>query len=287
MQMRFLALISVVALLACAEPSPARPSGYSLELKPGLHANLQCEGVAYDLYVPDLKTQSAQSYRLLLVLPGWKFDKSRWYKETSLKQFADANAMILILPQMNISLYASQYFPQTTMKWHRYPGLVFVNQHLIPELHKKYGFFQKGMPNFLLGLSTGGRGVAQIALSNPGLFRAGASLSGDYDQSVMPGDNLMRAVYGPYEKFKERWKTIDNPQHAAADWAMPLYLAHGTADKIVPPSQTQRLYDAIVSAKGKEFPVQLDMVPGAGHDFHFWNSRLKASFAFFSKYYDQ
>ncbi|MCB1138012.1 MAG: prolyl oligopeptidase family serine peptidase [Leptospiraceae bacterium] len=275
---------------------------YQAPLSPGYHQDLNESGVAYDLYIPEPVNSSQQkdnevsSYRLLLVLPGWKFDKSRWIKETDLKRYAREHSMILVLPQMNTSIYASAYFPETRMKWNPTPGLQYINEKLIPGLREKYGFFLPGKQNYILGLSTGGRGVALIALSNPELFKAGASFSGDFDQSVMPTDKLMAAVYGPFEKFSRRWRETDNPVHAASKLQTPLYLSHGTADHIVPPDQTQRFYDAIQksrsengqqAASNQDQAVELKMVPGAGHDFSFWNQQLGPAFAFFKKYFHE
>lgn len=295
-------LIPGLFLLCCSPGAQARETRYQAPLSPGYHQDLNEAGVAYDLYIPEPKNSAEPkeknqlSYRLLLVLPGWKFDKSRWMKETELKKFADEHSMILVLPQMNTSIYASSYFPETRMKWNPVPGLKYINEKLLPGLREKYGFFLPGKQNYLLGLSTGGRGVALIALSNPGLFRAGASFSGDYDQSVMPTDKLMAAVYGPFEKFGRRWRETDNPVQAASSLQTPLYLSHGTADHVVPPDQTRRFYDAIQKSRSengqnagndKDIAVELNMVPGAGHDFSFWNQQLRPAFAFFKKYFHE
>lgn len=280
--------IFVVCMIFCSPGAQARQERYSAPLSPGYHKDLQESGVAYDIYVPAAANEKDQEvpYRLLLVLPGWKFDKSRWFKETDLKQYADRHSVILVLPQMHTSLYASSYFPETRLKWNPSPGLAFLNTKFIPGLRSKYGLFQPGKQNYLLGLSTGGRGVALIALSNPGLFEAGASFSGDFDQSVMPTDKLMTALYGPFERYSKRWRTIDNPVHLADQWTMPLYLSHGKADRIVPPDQTRRFYEAIQRKQGPSVDVKLNMVEGSAHDFTFWNQQLEPAFQFFAKYFN-
>lgn len=292
---KIIVALLMLAQLFCSPGTQARQNRYAAPLEAGYHQNLIVDGVHYDLFVPAPveseenkdKGENAQAYRLLLVLPGWKFDKSRWIKETDLQEYARRHSMILVLPQMNTSIYASSYFPETRMKWHSQPGLKFINERFLPEMRKRHGLFLAGKQNYLLGLSTGGRGVALIALSNPGLFLAGASFSGDFDQSVMPSDKLMAAVYGPFERFSGRWRTIDNPVNSAAEWNMPIYLSHGTADGIVPPDQTRRFHDAIARARGKEVDVQLNMLKGAAHDFSFWNEQLGPAFDFFSRYFSE
>lgn len=49
--------------------------------------------------------------------------------------------------------------------------------------------------------------------------------------------------------------------HVTAD-DPPFHIAHGTADTVVPPAQSQLLYDALIAAN---VPATLRMVPGAGH----------------------
>jgi hypothetical protein len=59
------------------------------------------------------------------------------------------------------------------------PGGAWIKEILIPFMRDgdKCGIFNDGNNNFLLGLSTGGRGVALVSCTNPGLFRAGAAHS--------------------------------------------------------------------------------------------------------------
>jgi len=233
--------------------------------------------VEYDVFIPD----NFQN-KFLLVLPGWNFSKSSWIENSSLRSLASRFGYALIMPEMKKTLYESSYYPETKMKWNALPGLVFLKDHFFPHLQSR-GILQKGQKNFLLGLSTGGRGVALIALDNPGLFTAGASFSGDFSQDLMPKDRLMQLVYGPYESFSERWKGKDNPAHRALEWTMPLYLSHGLLDRIVPESQSSIFYEALKKA-GKENLVIYKAVSGKGHDYAFWNAELTPAFEFFEKF---
>lgn len=219
----------------------------------------------------------------ILVLPGWNHERHRWLNETSLKAQADTYKFRLICPEMNTSLYASEYFPETTLKWSDTPGLKWIQQNLIPAL-KTRKIFLSSQSNFVLGLSTGGRGAALVTLDNPGMFNAAAALSGDFDQTQMPNDRLMTAVYGSFQKFPERWEK-DNPVKMAKNWKTPLYLAHGTKDAVVPPSQTKLFY-TVLRDQHLELDVQLKM-PEAGHDYKFWDSQISSVLKFFDKYVKQ
>jgi len=216
----------------------------------------------------------------ILLLPGWKFSRHGWLNETEIKRLADKNGFRLVCPEMNVTIYESRYFPETTLKWADTPGLKWIHEIFLPAMKSK-GLFQDGRGRFVLGLSTGGRGAVLVALDNPGMFNAAAALSGDFDQTEMPRDNLMTAVYGSFQKFPERWR-LDNPVQRAKDWKIPLYLAHGTKDAVVPPSQTKLFYTVL-----RNLHVALDIrleMPESRHDYLFWNSQLGKVMDFFNQY---
>lgn len=234
------------------------------------------QDIAVTIYTPPGKKTRGN----ILVLPGWKHSRHRWLNETNLKEQADEQHFRLICPEMNLTLYESEYFPETTLKWAETPGLKWIREFLLPELKSK-GIFLPDQNNFVLGLSTGARGAVLIALDNPGLFRAVGALSGDYDQTAMPKDRLMTAVYGSIEKFPERWKK-DNPVQMAKKWNTPIYLAHGTNDKVVPADQTKLFY-TLLRKLHVALEIQLNM-PEAGHDYAFWGSETKNVLDFFNKF---
>jgi S-formylglutathione hydrolase FrmB len=272
---RALGLALLLGALACngAAEVPVRIPRGQLERTVG--------GVAVTLYTPP---QNVRVRGNVLVLPGWKFRRHRWLNETPLKQLADARGLRLICPEMDRSIYASRYFPETRLKWNAKPGLAWLLEDLLPYLDSQ-GVFRAGQNNFLLGLSTGGRGVAQLALARPDLITAAAALSGDFDQTLQTGDRLMTAVYGPYLQFRERWEQVDNPGRqvsSAPGWRAPLYLAHGRADRVVPLAQSARFYERL-----RERHPGLEVVlvtPDAGHDFAFWSAQTGPSIDFFEKY---
>jgi putative tributyrin esterase len=214
----------------------------------------------------------------VLVLPGWNFPRGDWHRKTTILFLAKQRGLRMIFPDMLKSLYESRYYPETRMKWGPVPGGEWIRTVFIPEM-RKYGILAEGGNNYLLGLSTGARGVALISLENPGLFRAGAALSGDFDQSGMRGDRLMAAVYGPFDRFSERWATVDNPLARVSEWKMPLYLGHGRKDTVVPYAQTHSFYTSLRAAH-PSLPVALSAPADAGHDFAYWQSELEPAFDF-------
>lgn len=237
---------------------------------------IQIAGHAIDILVP-----SGAIKGNILVLPGWDFPKDDWCKKSSLCKKALAKGYRLVLPEMGRSIYSNQFYPETRKDWLKYPNMQWVLQKMFPELQDKYNLLTKEQNNFVLGLSTGGRGAALIALKAPELFKASASLSGDFDQSLMPTDRLMIGYYGTLAQFPERWNGEDNLLKEIKKFKVPIYLGHGKQDKVSPPSQTVLFYNALQ----KEHPnlkTKLNMVD-AQHDYAYWDSEVENMLKFFEE----
>jgi predicted esterase len=255
-------------------PLPAGPS--TVMLQSAIHAEQKnAAEIPVDIYVPRTTGFSGD----VLVLPGWNFSRKKWQEQSGLIRIAGARGLRLIFPEMMKTLYESRYYPETRMKWALTPGGQWIKDILIPEMQKR-GLLLPGGKNYLLGLSTGARGVALIALKNPGLFKAGAALSGDYNQAAMTGDRLMTAVYGRFHDFPERWTTDDNPQNMIDLWTMPIYLGHGKKDAVVPFLQTLTFHEKLKKAK-PGLRLEFNAPENAGHDFTYWASEVEPAVGFF------
>jgi S-formylglutathione hydrolase FrmB len=180
---------------------------------------------------------------------------------------------------MGKTIYESEYYPETTLKWNSIPSKKWFDEHFFPEM-EKLGYLKKGETHFVMGLSTGGRGAVILALNYPHLFKGVASFSGDFDQSKMPKDRLMTSVYGNYEIYPERWLGKDNPQNRLNEWNLPIYLGHGKADKIVPFDQTKNFYESLKKSK-PNLKIIFNEPANSGHDYIYWESEVKPSFDFF------
>ncbi len=254
------------------------------EATTGWHKNLMVDDVPYDLYIPPNYNKNSARHQVLpvvLVLPGWNYPRTKWVEDTPLVEYANQYGYALILPEMLMTIYESAYYPETEMRWNSLPGGKFIQERFIPTIQQRHHLLKPGSHNTLLGFSTGGRGVALIALENPGLFVAGASLAGDFSQENLPDDNLMTAVYGSFYQFPERWTGRDNPQRRSPEWMMPLYLAHGTDDAIVPPEQSRLFYEALVQHHGDNLTIEYQAIASAGHDAGFLTQQLPNVFNFF------
>lgn len=237
----------------------------------------QSKTIPVDIFIGDSNYQ-----KNILVLPGWNFSRKRWLQETSLQQEALKRHYNLILPEMGITIYESKYYNETKRKWATTPGSEWIKQILIPKMQKQ-GLLLSHQFNTVMGLSTGGRGAVLTALYNKHIFKACASLSGDYNQAAMSNDKLMTATYGPYLQFKDRWEKEDNPYYMTGEWDIPLYLGHGTKDTVVPFDQTKAFYEKLKSQKPDITIKYSD--PECGHDFKYWSSEVVPILNFFDAIY--
>lgn len=219
----------------------------------------------------------------IIVLPGWSFSKEDWCNKSSLCKKALAKKYRLILPEMSKSVYSAKFYPQTRKDWQKYPDLNWVVKEMIPALQKKYGILLEDQKNFLLGLSTGARGVVAIGMAAPKVFSAGAALSGDYDPPKMPTDRLMIGYLGSFRQYPNRWKTgPENLVYHAKKLTMGLYLGHGKQDRIVPFNQSLLLYKALKKAN-PTMMLKYNWV-NAGHNYKYWDSEVENMLRFFDDF---
>jgi|GEM_PF-558551 len=254
-------------------PDPVPPKFH--KLKDSL-STIKVAGHEVDIQLPQAPFKGS-----LFILPGYNFPKENACQKAPqlCQEFLEAG-YLLIMPEMGRSLYSSQYFPQTQANYKQYPDQNWFIDSLIPHLQLEYALALEEQRNFIVGISTGGRGAALLALARPKLWTAIASLSGDFDQSQMPNDKLMRNFYGPYAQFSQRWKTVDNVIARIDDWQTPIFIGHGGADRIVPPSQSQQLFDSLQSRLAPN-QILYSAPPTAKHNYAYWGAEAKNILPFF------
>ncbi|NVO03256.1 MAG: prolyl oligopeptidase family serine peptidase [Bacteroidetes bacterium] len=236
------------------------------------------EKIAVDIQIPKGKIKGT-----ILMLPGWNFSRMDCCEKSKFCQKAKAQGFLLVMPEMGKSVYAPQIYPETRVDWKKYPTRTWLIDTLIPFLQKQFNVLLKGDNNFIYGISTGARGVALIALHSKDIFQAGAALSGDYDQTQMPNDNLMKGYYGTCEKFKKRWEGDENPLLSASKITIPLFLGHGEKDAVVPNIQSKQFYKKLKEINPKTKSV-LIIGSKAGHNYAFWDSQTEAVLKYFASY---
>jgi dienelactone hydrolase len=213
-----------------------------------------------------------------LLLHGWNLPASDWCSQTSLCDSALSAGYCVVLPNLGKSNYQLRTYPETRSDYASTPGLLWLTDTLIPHLQSMCLLVQ-GERNFIVGLSTGGRGVVLVCEQLPGLFTGAAALSGDYEQSQMQHDKVHIGFWGSYEIFPERWTTDENPVHRIKEMKTPIYIGHGRNDKVTNFIQSQMLSDSL-KKHHPTLKTQLHLSE-AGHDYEYWGSEVANIMKFF------
>jgi len=268
-------IIVWMALLSCQQATgqsvklPSPPSDTLVKLTN--------KNSAVSVYVKFPKQQSVTG--CIVVLPGWNLSVLDWCSKTSLCRKAFEQGYILIMPEMGKSIYSYELFPETRKDWLVYASRKWFIDTLITYFQNHYKLLLPGQNNYLLGLSTGARGVALVSLDCPKIFKRSAGLSGDYDQTQLPSDNLMKGYYGTITDYPSRWTGKDNVVYRFKELTIPIYLGHGKADQVVPCSQTIQFADSL--KKYKPGLVTLHLDENAGHTYPYWDSEVENVLKFF------
>ena len=119
------------------------------------------------------------------------------------------------------------------------------------------------------GGSAGGYTTLGALAFRPGVFKAGASYYGVGDLEVLARDThkfesrYLDSLVGPYPAEKALY-AARSPINSVDQIASALILFQGLDDKVVPPNQSQMMFDAV---KAKGLPVAYVPFPGEGHGF--------------------
>ncbi len=121
----------------------------------------------------------------------------------------------------------------------------------------------------VMGGSAGGFTALLVAAHAPAVVRAAVSLSGVTDLFELAAtthrfesrylDRLVGTLPEHADRYRER-----SPVTRAHDITVPVLVLQGADDKVVPPSQAQRLVDAMRAAGA---PVEHHVYEGEGHGF--------------------
>jgi S-formylglutathione hydrolase FrmB len=274
---RLLLVLSLLFLVCCTGVTPGEEKA---ELEKWFSTPLYHDSMI-TIGSGKVKIQFAGKIKgVVLALPGWNFDGDDVCKNSDFCKRMQDSGYVLVLPFMGKSVYQSRNFPETRKDWLQYPTLKWVTDTLIPYVQKQYKLLLPKQNNFVYGISTGARGVAQLATHTKGIFKAGFALSGDYEQCGIPNDNLMKGYYGPFKEYRERWCGEDSPIHNIDRVDFPIALFHGKGDKVVPFQQTAKFADSLSAHKKLIFAALDDT---AGHNYGFWGSQTDIIFELISK----
>jgi S-formylglutathione hydrolase FrmB len=229
---------------------------------------------------------AATRYPLVLALHGWNHSPEMVRDKGQLARWADTYGVVLAVPTMGTTIYETALYPESKRTWGAVPGTRWVGEVILPYLRASYAVLPDRAHTAVIGYSTGGRGAVLLAEAYPEFAFAGSS-SGTFDlMRLQPKDGeykIHAVVYGPRDKFKDRWE-LDNctsPARLAKLAGTQLFIAHGAKDTSVRPDQLDALRDAVQgnAAIQAEFVIS----PDGGHTWDYWNSQWAAMFAALAK----
>lgn len=147
--------------------------------------------------VPDVDKPS-EGLPCVYLLNGYSGDCDSWLKlRPDLPELADRYGFVLVMPSGMDSWYLdSPVRPDMQMA-------SFFTKELIPSIDALYDIdpTRRG----ITGLSMGGHGALTLAMDNPGLFAAAASMSGGVDIRPFGERWKIKELLGPIEEYPERW----------------------------------------------------------------------------------
>jgi predicted peptidase len=227
-----LAALCIAVFFDFALQSPCKAVNVGLSTGNLSYSDGQGHTMPYRLYLPPGYDSSTTDYPLIIFLHG----AGESGADNSLPS---TNGHIDTLFNAAQGAYGAQYkslllVPQTNMGWQEYPPN-YVGQSMfmsiVDQIESTYRVDSRRL--YLTGLSMGGFGTFDAIENHPDLFAAAAPLSGGGDPSM--------ASY-----IKD----------------VPIWAFHGSADDVVPVSDTDVMFDAIEAAGGN---MEYTRVEGVGH----------------------
>jgi S-formylglutathione hydrolase FrmB len=227
-----------------------------------------------------------KKYPLVIALHGWNHSAKLFRDKGELGRWADTYGLVIAVPEMSTTIYETVLYPQSKRTWAAVPGTRWVGEVILPYLRASYAVAGDRAHTAVIGYSTGGRGAVLLAEAYPEFGFAG-SASGTFDLMRLDpkeGEYKIHAVvYGPRDKFKDRWE-LDNCISAARLAKLAgtqLFIAHSSQDKSVLPDQLDALRDAL---KGNTaIKAEFVVAPDGGHTWEYWNAQWGAMFGALAK----
>jgi enterochelin esterase-like enzyme len=251
-----------------------------IELKGEIDRRAGAAGL--EVWLPERYGEGGAKHPLIIALHGWNNSPELWRQNGGLSALADQHRCVVAVPSMGKSVYETRFYPETKSSWTAGPGTRWVGEVVLPYLRANFAVHGDRRRTAVIGYSTGGRGAVLVAEAYPSEVSFAGSVSGTYDlMRLDPSEGeykIHAAMYGPREKFKERWE-LDNciaPARLAQLGEVRLFIRHGDKDPVVKPDQLEALQRAL---EGRAVSADLALVEGAGHDWVLWNSQWPPLFA--------
>ncbi|MDR2835455.1 MAG: prolyl oligopeptidase family serine peptidase [Bacteroidales bacterium] len=229
----------------------------------------------------DIKYPQSECKGNILLLHGWNCYKDEICQNTDFCDQAINKGYILIIPNLGKTNYISSIYPQTHKNLQIYPTLTWIIDTMITNLQNNFSLFLQNQNNFIAGISTGARGATMLAYHLPEIFKAVATISGEFDITSRPDYYLYYAYLGQLENFPERWKK-ECFAFDCEHYLVPTYIGHGENDNTAPVQNSLDMYDSL-RFYHSDIKFILNIVPNASHNYKYWKTETKNIITFFNE----
>lgn len=229
----------------------------------------------YTLYLPEGYAVSNQAYPVIYLLHGSFGDEHDWTQRGRLRRTVDRLIRLGVIPPLVVVMPGSQSW---WIDGHNEAARSAFLQELMPHIEKNWHVVPEREWRGVAGLSAGGFGAVNFALSHPGLFGAAAAFS-PASYHPLPPDNSSAwrhpAFIDDGEFDTALWERTNYPAHLegylSQERVVPLYLSAGGRDRLNAVHHAQLLKRALEPYQLGQ--VHLDVLPG-GHTWRVWRASL-------------
>jgi S-formylglutathione hydrolase FrmB len=215
---------------------------------------------------------TGQASGVVYLLHGGGGDFRDWTNYTDVSRFAE-RGLLLIMPQGDYSYYVNAADPPQN----RYED--YIVQDLVADVESRFRF-GAGKPRAIAGVSMGGFGAIELALSHPGLFVFVGALSPAVDAARRPfsmrrivQSRALAAIFGPWDGAGRRGKDPFVIVRGVDRGAVPfLFIRCGAQEGLLAVNQQ---FAAVLKDRGLRHKFE---VVSGGHDWGMWNEQLPAMF---------
>ena len=240
----------------------------------------------YSLYLPDGYEEGGKRHPVLYLLHGAVGSENDWPAGGDVRSTADRLIAAGEIPPLVIVM------PGHSLGWwvdgNHEPAATVVREELIPHIDATHRTIPRRGGRLLGGLSAGGYGTVNLALSHPQLFAAAVAFSPAVYVPLPPETSGARraaqfsrdGVFDP-----DTWERLNyGPRlvrYAAGDVVVPFYLMSGDDDALGIADHTVTLFERLRSHQPES--VELRIVDG-GHDWAVWRAGLPDGLRYLSRF---
>ena len=218
------------------------------------------------IILPDGYATSGQRYPVLYLLHGASGDHTDWNAKSAIAAHIRSLPLIVVMPDA----HGDSFYLDT-------PGYgkirsAFLDE-LVPMVDERYRTIARREGRAIAGLSMGGYGAWQLALSSQDLFACAASLSGALGWGTGPMPNLARKLYPDQTEVlwtRDALRPMIERRVRRGRYNGPaLWFDCGKDDFLI---ESNRQMDSYLY--GKRIPVEFVEFNGA-HDWAYWDEHIR------------